>query len=110
MEASKIAGEIANQLPLQMSQDMVWESVSAVENTIQGHLTLSYDQITFEKYLAESESNMEQARSSMRQAANMVCNHGSPTHLFINQGGAMRYVYSFSNGEKFLTVDIENCE
>jgi hypothetical protein len=108
-EAKAIAEKIAKQLPLQMSQDMSWESVKAVENTIEGLLQLTYDKVSLETFLTESGSNMEQARSAMREAALMVCREGSPTRSFISGGGAMRYDYRFADGEQFFVVEIGEC-
>ena len=87
VEAKRISDEIAIQLPLQMSDDMTWESVFAIENTIQGELLLSYDQETFEGLLLQSGKSMDQARSAMQEAAFMVCAEGSPTRSFIDAGG-----------------------
>ena len=108
-EAQGIADEIEKQLPLQMSQDMSWESVKALENTIEGLLRLTYDKITLERLITESGSDMEQARSAMREAALMVCSEGSPTRSFINEGGTMRYDYRFADGEQFLVVEVGEC-
>jgi hypothetical protein len=110
LEAKTIAGEIAKQLPLIMSDNMIWESVLAIENTIQGHLRLSYDKESLEKALAESGSDIETAKSAMYYAAQAVCTEGSPTRSFIDMGGAMRYIYEFVDGEEFLTVNVDQCE
>lgn len=107
--AKAIADEIAKQLPLQMSQDMSWESVKAVDNTIEGLLQLTYDKISLESLLTESGSNMQQARSAMREAALLVCREGSPTRSFIDGGGVMRYDYRFADSEQFLVVEIGEC-
>ena len=110
VEAKKISDEIAKQLPLQMSDDMTWEAVTAVENIIQGELYLSYDKETFEKLLIETGLSMEKAESAMRDAALMVCAEGSPTSSFIDRGGAMRYDYRFLGGAPFLIVEISKCD
>lgn len=108
-EAQKISDAIAEQLPLQMSNDMIWETVAAVENKIQGKLRLSYDKQTFEKLLLEAGISMEKAESTIREAALMVCAEGSPTRSFIDRGGAMRYDYRFLDGEHFSIVEIAKC-
>ncbi len=108
-QAKGIADEIAMQLPLKMSEDMSWESVKAIENTIEGLLRLNHDRILLERLLADSGSDLEQAREEMRRAAQMVCNESSPTRSFINSGGAMRYDYEFVDGEQFLVVEISEC-
>lgn len=110
MEAKRISDEIAKQLPLQMSDDMIWESVVANKNGIQGELHLSYDRKTFKKLLLETGLTMERAESRMREAALMVCAEGSPTRSFIDKGGVMRYDYRFLDGARFLVVEIANCD
>lgn len=110
LEAKTIAGKIAKQLPLRMSDNMIWESVLAIENTIQGHLRLSYDKESLERSLADSGSDLETAKSAMYDAARAVCTEGSPTRSFIDMGGAMRYIYGFADGEEFLTVNVDQCE
>ncbi len=110
LEAKTIASEIAKQLPLRMSDTMIWESVLAIENTIQGHLFLSYDKESLEQSLEDSGSDLETAKSAMYDAARAVCAEGSPTRSFIDMGGAMRYVYGFADGEEFLTVNVDQCE
>lgn len=108
-KARQLSDEIATKLPIKMSQNMSWESVTASGATIQAHITLSYNKKHLEETYMKAGLPLPQAKQAIQKAAANICQENTPTRAFINLGGSVKYVYSFVDGEQFTTVVVSSC-
>ena len=103
--------EFTTQLPMRMSQNILLEKAMAYKNLISFHAILGYN----EDYLATTAKkngiSMEQIRQVMVDSTKAnLCQEKSPTEAFISLGGKVQYVYKFSDGMPYLTVNINSCD
>lgn len=109
--ARLVAGEIAKQLPIQMSANMSWQSIFAAKNLLIANILLGYDESYLNETAVKSGTTRMQMEEFVRKSAHsFLCRSGTITEMFISHGGEFQYNYKFSDGSHYLTVDIRNCK
>jgi len=110
-KARELSDGMANMLPMKISQNMAWESVASFGKTIQGQIRLGYTRKHLEEQYKKSGLPISQAKQAMEKSAHNICKQEDPAaRAFIGLGGNFRYIYSFIDGEHFITIDINNCD
>lgn len=108
-EAREISNELANILPMKMSQNMSWESVAAIESTIIANVRLHYDRSYLNSLYKQAGLPISYAKDAMKRSASGICNT-EEANSFVSLGGKFKYVYSFIDGEQFIVIDIIDCK
>jgi hypothetical protein len=108
-EAVQLRQEIASNLPQQLSQNLLWRSVSSQKNIITGHVMLLYTKDFLEKAVVSGGRTMSTIEQQMIQMTQtMVCSMPH-TSAFINHGGVLQYHYMFETGEFYLQASVNAC-
>ncbi|WP_304352056.1 hypothetical protein [Comamonas testosteroni] len=108
-KARSLSNEIASMLPMQMSQNMSWESVMAAGSTIQAHIRLSYDKNHLESAIKQAGVPLSNVKQAIQKSARNVCLENTPTRAFIDLGGSFKYIYSYIDGNQFMTASVSKC-
>ena len=108
-KARELSDQIAVTLPIKMSQNMTWESIAAVGDTLIINIRLSYNKDLLEETLKPRGLSLEYAKEALIEAAQNVCNEDTPTAAFVHLGGKIRYFYNFNKGERFSEIEINDC-
>ncbi len=106
----KLASEMAPSLPMQLNKNMSLESIMAFKTTVQLIAQLHFDKKYLVELYAENGLKLSDFEKAMTKSLDSMCAKGNPVGAFINLGGKLRYVYRFSDGEQFLTVEKTSCE
>ena len=106
----KLANEMAPSLPMQLNKNMSLESIMAFKATVQLVAQLHFDKKYLVNLYAENGLNLSDFEKVMTKNVDGMCAKGNPVGAFIQLGGKLRYVYRFSDGEKFLTVEKASCD
>ena len=108
-EAKRIRDDIAPSLPQKISANLVFRSISSVDNSLSLHAMLLYERDALENAAASGGLNMEEVEAQMYLTTkNYVCT--SPElEAFINLGGKLSYIYQFQNGKLLYNFKIGSC-
>lgn len=108
--AKRMAGELADFLPMKMSQKIMIEKVFAIRNTISLTAVLNYDRRSIGSYAIQNGASLQEVDARMANATKAhVCQQKSPTQAFVRLGGKIQYIYRFADGTPYLTIDVDHC-
>jgi len=107
-EARRLSDGIARELPMRLSQRMIWDSTSSYGNTLQGHIMYTYDREYLESIAETSGMSINQMEEAVHQFARGMCAE-EMIKSFIRVGGQIKFVYRFSDGEKFTEIVVNEC-
>ena len=107
-EARRLSEGIARELPMRLSQRMIWDSTSSYGNTLQGHIMYTYDREHLESIAETSGMSISQMEEAVHQFARGMCAE-EMIKAFVRVGGKIKFVYRFSDGEKFTEVVVNEC-
>lgn len=107
--ATQLAGILADQMPTQSGQ-VTLEKAAAVRNIVHVSGRLEFDQKSASDFFAEKNLTLRQFEDTYsRQMAPKLCAPGSPTHAFIDAGGAIVYAYAYKDGKPFMQFGVRSC-
>ncbi len=107
--ARNVAAELAPNLPMQVSKNIVLENVVVAENVVQLKGVLQYDL----KFLTDSAVAGGVTQDSIKQkmaanTQNMVCTDEQMS-AFVRLGGEIHYLYFFNDGVQYMVIEIDDC-
>ena len=104
--AKKVQKEMAPNLPMQLSQNLVVRSITAVGPELGANAILKYTEQYLNNQLSKVGRTRESVDNQMRlMTINMVCT--SPElEAFLGLGGKILYSYNFVDGKKYLNIPI----
>lgn len=107
--ATTISETIGRELPLRLNQSLVLQQISASRNLIRMRAVFDYT----EAYLVKSARpgvTLDTMKTSVRESAiGIACRPKTELQAFIELGGQLQFVYSFSDKAHFLTVEVDRC-
>lgn len=109
-KAKKLASEMAPSLPMQLNKNMSLESIMAFKTTVQFVAQLHFDKKYLVELYAQNGIKFSDFEKALTKSVDSMCAKGNPVGAFIKLGGKFRYVYRFSDGEQFITVEKNSCE
>ena len=102
--AKKVQKELAPNLPMQLSQNLIIRSVSAVGPELGANAVLKYTEQYLNEQLAVAGRSRDSVDSQMKQMTiNMVCSSAG-LEAFVGLGGTIVYQYNFVDGNKYLEI------
>lgn len=108
--ADKIVKEFQSNLPVQLSPTMIVDKFFSIDNIITMSVLLSYTKNELTEIYKPYGMTVEQVKPKMEELArNNACTKNSSTYSFINLGGVMKTLYTFKDGEKFLSITTKSC-
>lgn len=108
--ATQLAGILSEQLPTQSGQ-VTLEKATASRNVVYVSGRLEFDQTSANNFFAEKNLTLRQFEETYsRQMAPKLCGRGSPTHAFIEAGGAILYSYAYKDGKPFMRFGVRSCQ
>lgn len=108
--AKEYANKFSKSLPMDLNKSMSIESVAAIDNMILMIVQMRYDRAHIEKLYDSRGLNFSDYKESLSKSLDSMCLEEDPVGAFIRLGGAIRYIYRFSDGERFATVTKTDCE
>tara|TARA_R110002074_G_scaffold402320_1_gene606895 strand:- start:1123 stop:3207 length:2085 start_codon:yes stop_codon:yes gene_type:complete len=107
--AKEYAQKFSRSLPMDISQSMSIESVAAIENSLTMIVQLRHDREFIEKLYDRRGQNLSDYEEVLKNTLDSMCSKENPVGAFIRLGGEVRFIYRFSDGERFLSVEKNNC-
>lgn len=108
--ARRMADELANALPMRMSQNIMIEKALAIGNVISLTAVLNYDKSFLESHAFRSGVALQELNARMANATKAhVCQDKTPTQSFVRLGGKIQYVYRFADGTPYLSINVDRC-
>ncbi len=95
---------------MRMSQNLLIEKAMAYKNLVSLHAILGYNEEFLKSTAQQNGVSMDQLAQTMQTSTKAnLCQPKSPTEAFISLGGKFQYIYKFSDGMPYLTVNVESC-
>ncbi len=107
-EARQMSNHLAAQLPMQMSRNTVWESVSSFDRTVQGVIALGYDREFLEQTAARANMPLHAIKRGMDVSAAYICGDDRVS-AFVQFGGSIHFAYKFADGDVFYEAEVDKC-
>lgn len=108
--ADKIVEDFQSNLPVQLSPTMIVDKFFSIDNIITMSVLLSYTKNELAEIYKPYGMTIEQVKPKMEELArHNACTKNSSTYSFINLGGVMKTLYTFKDGEKFLSITTISC-
>jgi len=109
--AKNLADEASSQLPMRMSNNLMIEKVFAFKNLFSMHVMYGYDEKALYAKAKKNNISIKQINQQIEKSTKAnLCQDESPTKSFISLGGKVQYVYKFSDGMPYITVNVDSCE
>ncbi|KZZ12845.1 hypothetical protein A3750_04805 [Oleiphilus sp. HI0079] len=108
-KAREISNSIANQLPMNISSDMVFQTVGSVNRDVVVNYMFTYDSEYLERTIKKQSSSLSEIKELMKDRASHICSGGEALKAFVNLGGRIVVQYTFMDGELFLRHIVEQC-
>ena len=109
-EADRVRDLVSNELPQNISQNLVLRSITSFKNTLTSNAMLLYDRDFLETALSDGGRTMDSIKQQMEVMTQNVACSMSYSKAFIELGGIKNYVYQFQDGELFQEISIKECE
>lgn len=107
-KARELADELAQQLPMKMSNELLVEKVFAEKGAVNLMAVLGYDKSYLESAARNGGIAMQDLLNNLKQATvNLMCQPKSSTVAFVNLGGQIQYQYHFHDRTPFTTINID---
>ena len=108
--ARELVDELATQLPMRMSQNLLLEKAMAFKSLVSLHAILGYNEEFLETTVQQNGVSMDKITQTMKVSTKAnLCQEKSTTEAFISLGGKIQYIYKFSDGMPYLTVNVDSC-
>ena len=108
--ARAVVDEMAPRLPMKMSENLTMEKVFSFKNQVGINVILGYDETHLMSVAKDSGMSMEDITKGMKSSVkSYLCRDESPVSSFIQLGGEAKYIYKYSDGKPYLTVNIDEC-
>lgn len=107
--AREFVEEFTSQLLMKMSQNLISEKAMEYKNLVSLHAMLGYNEEFLKNTAQQNGVSMDQIARTMKKSTKAnLCQLKSPSETFISLGGKIQYIYKFSDGMPYLTVNVEN--
>lgn len=108
--AREAAAELAPSLPMRVNQNLTLQTVFPAGSMVTITGLFSYTKADLDEVLARVGKTNEEALAAMRNSAeDAMCMPGSLARRFVIMGGAVRYLYRFSDGTTYTVIDVSSC-
>lgn len=108
--SSRLAEQMAGNLPMRVNKNMSIESVNSIDHIVQFNAVLNVSRVELKDIYDRAGMTFEDFRRLMENNVDNFCAKENPVGSFIKLGGVVRYTYRFSDGEQFMVISKESCE
>lgn len=109
--AKKMAVELSKSLPAEVQKGVLMDGVIAQKNIVVMHMLYNITPQEVQARIKTNNTTLDKQKEEWSaMSKRSLCGINTPPYIFINGGGAFKYIIGYKDGTHFHEINVNSCQ